>query len=55
MMPDRFVGDYVDAASVEPKEKLVGIMMIQVPAIAGNDYRRAMRYLTYQALTDKVE
>ena len=40
---------------IDPKEKLVGIMMIQVPAIAGNDYRRAMRYLTYQALTDKVE
>jgi CubicO group peptidase (beta-lactamase class C family) len=40
---------------IDPKERLVGIMMIQVPAIAGNDYRRAMRYLTYQALTDKVE
>ena len=40
---------------IDPKEKLIGIMMIQVPAIAGNDYRRAMRYLTYQALTDKVE
>ena len=40
---------------IDPKEKLVGIMMIQVPAITGNDYRRAMRYLTYQALTDKVE
>ena len=40
---------------IDPKEKLVGIMMIQVPAIAGNDYRRAMRYLTYQALTDKME
>ena len=29
-------------------------MMIQTPAIGGNDYRRAMRYLTYQALVDKA-
>jgi CubicO group peptidase (beta-lactamase class C family) len=35
---------------VDPKEKLIGIMMIQVPLAAGSPYRRAMRNLTYQAL-----
>ncbi|HEY1258622.1 MAG TPA: serine hydrolase domain-containing protein [Stellaceae bacterium] len=37
---------------VDPKEHLIGIMMIQVPSGQGGPYRRAMRYLTYQALAD---
>ncbi len=40
---------------VDPKEKLIGIMMIQVPLANGSSYRRMMRYLTYQALLDKTE
>ncbi len=39
---------------VDPKEKLIGIMMIQVPLTTGPPYRRAMRYLTYQALIEKA-
>src|SRR5215813_13083073 len=38
---------------IDPAEKLVGIMMIQVPLAKTASYRRAMRYLTYQALRDK--
>jgi CubicO group peptidase (beta-lactamase class C family) len=37
---------------VDPKDELIGIMMIQVPSGNGAPYRRAMRYLTYQALVD---
>ena len=37
---------------VDPQEKLIGIMMIQVPLTSGSEYRRAMRNLTYQALLD---
>ena len=40
---------------VDPHEKLIGIMMIQVPSGAGAPYRRAMRNLTYQALADTAE
>jgi CubicO group peptidase (beta-lactamase class C family) len=40
---------------VDPKEKLIGIMMIQVPLAAGSPYRRAMRSLTYQALLAAAE
>ncbi len=40
---------------VDPKEKLIGIMMIQTASGTGAPYRRAMRNLTYQALADKVE
>jgi len=29
-------------------------MMIQVPLTTGPPYRRAMRYLTYQALIEKA-
>jgi CubicO group peptidase (beta-lactamase class C family) len=39
---------------VDPKEKLIGIMMIQVPLSSGGEYRRAMRNLTYQALLDQA-
>ena len=37
---------------VDPQEKLIGIMMIQVPLASGSQYRRAMRNLTYQALLE---
>jgi CubicO group peptidase (beta-lactamase class C family) len=40
---------------IDPKEKLIGIMMIQVPLANTGPYRRAMRNLTYQALNDTVE
>jgi len=39
---------------IDPKEKLFGIMMIQVPLANGGTYRRAMRELTYQALLDQA-
>ena len=39
---------------VDPKEKLIGIMMIQVPLSDGSPYRRAMRNLTYQALLERA-
>jgi CubicO group peptidase (beta-lactamase class C family) len=39
---------------VDPTERLIGIMMIQVPLSMGAQYRRAMRNLTYQALVDKA-
>jgi len=39
---------------VDPREKLIGIMMIQVPLSKGPPYRRAVRYLTYQALLDEA-
>ena len=37
---------------VDPQEKRIGIMMIQVPLASGSQYRRAMRNLTYQALLE---
>ena len=40
---------------IDPQEKLIGIMMIQVANGTGAPYRRAMRNLTYQALADKIE
>src|SRR5262249_52516910 len=40
---------------IDPKEKLIGIMMIQVPLAKTGPYRRAMRYLAYQALRDRIE
>jgi CubicO group peptidase (beta-lactamase class C family) len=39
---------------IDPQEKLIGVMMIQVPLTNGPPYRRAMRYLTYQALLDNA-
>lgn len=39
---------------IDPVEKIVGIMMIQVPLAKTTTYRRAMRYLTYQALREKA-
>jgi CubicO group peptidase (beta-lactamase class C family) len=44
-------GAYGTTFYVDPKERMISIMMIQTPAGAPNDvYRRAMRQLTYQAL-----
>jgi CubicO group peptidase (beta-lactamase class C family) len=40
---------------VDPTEKLIGIMMIQVPFTDTGPYRRTIRYLAYQALLDHVE
>jgi CubicO group peptidase (beta-lactamase class C family) len=40
---------------VDPTEKLIGIMMIQVPFADTGPYRRTIRYLAYQALLDHVE
>ena len=40
---------------IDPKEKLIGILMIQVPLAQTAPYRRALRYLAYQALLDNVE
>jgi CubicO group peptidase (beta-lactamase class C family) len=34
---------------IDPKEKLIGIMMLQAPLAKTGLYRRAMRNLTYQA------
>ena len=40
---------------IDPKEKLIGTLMIQVPLAQTAQYRRALRYLAYQALLDNVE
>jgi CubicO group peptidase (beta-lactamase class C family) len=37
---------------VDPKQQLVLILMMQVPSPAYNLYRKAIRYLAYQAMTD---
>jgi CubicO group peptidase (beta-lactamase class C family) len=35
---------------IDPTEKMIGIMMIQVPLANTAQYRRAIKYLAYQAL-----
>src|SRR6516162_509125 len=40
---------------IDPWEKLIGILMIQVPSSSAGKFRRAMRNLTYQALTGNSE
>jgi CubicO group peptidase (beta-lactamase class C family) len=40
---------------IDPKQQLVIIMMIQVPLPAIAFYRHAIRYLTYQALSTRLE
>jgi CubicO group peptidase (beta-lactamase class C family) len=50
-----WTGAYGTTFWIDPREKLIGIMMIQVPLSKTAPYRRAMRYLAYQALSDKVE
>jgi CubicO group peptidase (beta-lactamase class C family) len=39
---------------VDPKERLIAIMMIQLPLGQGRHYRSLVRNLVYQALTDEV-
>jgi CubicO group peptidase (beta-lactamase class C family) len=46
-----WTGAYGTTFYVDPKQQLVIIMMIQVPSPANAYYRRAVRYLAYQALT----
>jgi CubicO group peptidase (beta-lactamase class C family) len=46
-----WTGAYGTTFYVDPKQQLVAIMMIQVPGAANAFYRRAARYLTYQAMT----
>jgi CubicO group peptidase (beta-lactamase class C family) len=46
-----WTGAYGTTFFIDPKQKLVIIMMIQVPGPANVFYRRAVRYLAYQALT----
>jgi CubicO group peptidase (beta-lactamase class C family) len=50
-----WTGAYGTTFWIDPREKLVGIMMIQVPLAESAPYRRAMRYLAYQALRDRIE
>jgi CubicO group peptidase (beta-lactamase class C family) len=45
-----WTGAYGTTFWIDPAEKLIGIMMIQAPLAETPQYRRAMRYLTYQAL-----
>jgi CubicO group peptidase (beta-lactamase class C family) len=45
-----WTGAYGTTFFVDPKLELVIIMMIQVPSPANSFYRRAVRYLAYQAL-----
>jgi CubicO group peptidase (beta-lactamase class C family) len=46
-----WTGAYGTTFYVDPKEKLIIIMMIQVPLSDGGHFRHAVRYLAYQALT----
>jgi CubicO group peptidase (beta-lactamase class C family) len=46
-----WTGAYGTTFFVDPKQELIIIMMIQVPGPANFFYRRAVRYLAYQALT----
>ena len=45
-----WTGVYGTTFFVDPKQELVIIMMIQAPSPANAFYRRAVRYLAYQAL-----
>jgi CubicO group peptidase (beta-lactamase class C family) len=46
-----WTGAYGTTFFIDPKKELIIIMMIQVPSPANTFYRRAVRYLAYQALT----
>ena len=46
-----WTGAYGTTFYVDPRQQLVAIMMIQVPGAANAFYRRAARYLSYQAMT----
>jgi CubicO group peptidase (beta-lactamase class C family) len=39
---------------VDPKQRLIIVMMTQVPLEEAGTYRRLVRYLAYQALTDRI-
>jgi hypothetical protein len=45
-------GFHPRACSADSKQRLIIIKMTQVPAPANSFYRRAVRYLAYQALSD---
>lgn len=46
-----WTGAYGTTFFIDPRKELIIIMMIQVPSPANASYRRAVRYLAYQALT----
>jgi CubicO group peptidase (beta-lactamase class C family) len=46
-----WTGAYGTTFYIDPKQKLVVIMMTQVPLSAGSTFRQEIRYLAYQALT----
>src|SRR5262249_40209641 len=50
-----WTGAYGTTFWIDPSEKLIGILMIQAPLTETAPYRRAMRYLTYQALLNTRE
>jgi CubicO group peptidase (beta-lactamase class C family) len=50
-----WTGAYGTTFWIDPGEKLIGILMIQAPLAETGQYRRAMRYLTYQALLNTRE
>jgi CubicO group peptidase (beta-lactamase class C family) len=50
-----WTGAYGTTFWIDPSEKLIGILMVQVPLAETGLYRRAMRYLTYQALLNARE
>ena len=50
-----WTGAYGTTFWIDPTEKLIGILMIQAPLAETPPYRRAMRYLTYQALLNARE
>ena len=50
-----WTGAYGTTFWIDPSEKLIGILMIQAPLPETPPYRRAMRYLTYQALLNARE
>jgi CubicO group peptidase (beta-lactamase class C family) len=50
-----WTGAYGTTFFVDPKQRLIIIMMIQVPLQAGPFYRHAVRYLAYQAISAPLE
>src|SRR5450631_861954 len=46
-----WTGAYGTTFYIDPEEKLIAIMMTQLPMESGAQYRHAFRYLVYQALT----
>jgi CubicO group peptidase (beta-lactamase class C family) len=50
-----WTGAYGTTFWIDPSEKLIGILMIQAALAETPPYRRALRYLTYQALLNARE